>query len=530
MKLSIITINYNNSEGLERTINSIINQSFSDFEYLVIDGASNDDSVDIIKKYSDKISYWISEKDTGVYNAMNKGIRQATGEYLLFINSGDVLYTEDVFTKVFDAKPKQDLVYGDLHRIFPNGHKDIVRMPNHVSVLHMLRATLTHPTTFIKRELFNKYGLYREDLKITSDWAFFLKLFAFTDVTQKHLPIVIASFEMNGLSSNNADTVSDERFKVIQDSFSNELNHICYSQELYSNFYNKRIFKLLRGAKQFLIDTRIILKKIIEFRFSKKFFINYINEERISSLVWFTNSLVRKQKRNPLIIPIIIINYNRLKDLKEIVKFYKDRKHQNIVIVDNASTYPPLLEYYDQIENEVTIKRMDTNYGHLVFWKNKDLYKEYSSGYYVITDSDIIPNKQLPENYLVQMIEWLDQYKKATKVGWALEIDDIPDSFQYKEQVLSWESQYWKNSIDTDIYMADTDTTFALYYPGYSYNKKNFLKAIRIGGYFTARHQGWYIDNQNLTDEDKYYYKTSNSSNTWKLDDNGDFIGESSYL
>jgi glycosyltransferase involved in cell wall biosynthesis len=100
IKLSIITINYNNRDGLEKTIRSVIDQRFTDFEFIVIDGGSTDGSVDNIRKYENKINYWCSEKDAGIYNAQNKGIKKAKGEYCLFLNSGDFLYNEDVLNKI----------------------------------------------------------------------------------------------------------------------------------------------------------------------------------------------------------------------------------------------------------------------------------------------------------------------------------------------------------------------------------------------------------------------------------------------
>lgn len=99
MKFSIITINYNNCEGLEKTIQSVIEQSYKGYEYIVIDGGSTDGSIDIIKKYEPSITFWVSEKDSGIYNAMNKGIRHSTGEYLNFMNSGDTFYEPEVLKK-----------------------------------------------------------------------------------------------------------------------------------------------------------------------------------------------------------------------------------------------------------------------------------------------------------------------------------------------------------------------------------------------------------------------------------------------
>lgn len=509
MKLSIITINYNNATGLEATIRSVISQSYKSFEYIVIDGGSTDGSKEIIGKHADKIGYWISEPDKGVYNAMNKGILKARGEYLLFINSGDTLYENEVLEKVFINNPHQDLVYGDLYRIFPDGKTDIAVMPDHVDINHMFVSTLCHPVTFIKRNLFQKYGLYREDMKIVSDWAFFFKLIVFGRVSQLHLPIIITSFRMDGMSSSpeNQDIITFETQKVIKESFSYELLDIYETHSRYYNFYNKKIFQLGRRIKN--IINCIINKKDRE---------NYIYNRRKNSLIYLINKTVRRQKKNPLTIPVIIINYNRLADLKMLITFLKERNHKNIVIVDNNSSYPPLLEYYKEIEPDITIERMDRNYGHMVFWENKDLYKKYSSGYHIITDSDIIPNEALPVDYVKQLIDILDKNKDITKVGFALKIDDIPDYYQHKSKVLEWERRHWENSVGENLYRNELDTTFALYPPRYQYDLNNFYFAIRVAGDFTARHNGWYINNQNLTEEEAFYFQTASDSNSWKID------------
>ncbi|MDR3058175.1 MAG: glycosyltransferase [Prevotella sp.] len=509
MKLSIITINYNNSSGLRDTIQSIISQSYADFEYLVIDGNSTDGSKEIIEEYSDKINYWVSEPDSGIYNAMNKGIKKATGDYLLFINSGDTLYDNEVLAKVFINNPDQDLVYGDLYRIFPDGKTDIAAMPDHVDINHMFVATLCHPVTFIKRNLFQEYGLYREDLKIVSDWAFFFKLIVFGRVSQLHLPIVITAFKMDGISSTseNQKIIVAETQKVIKESFSYELLDIYEKHSKYYNFYNKKIFKIGRKIRN--VINCIIHKEDRE---------NYIYNHRINALISLINKTVRNQKKDPLTIPVIIINYNRLSDLKTLINFLLERKHKNIVIVDNASTYPPLLEYYNEMEKIVTIERMEDNYGHLVFWKNENLYNKYAKGYHIITDADIIPNKNLPKDYIKQLIDILDKNRDVTKVGFALKIDDIPDYFQQKLKVLDWEKKHWENPMGNDLYRNELDTTFAIYPPHYTYDLLNFYFAIRVAGDFIAQHNGWYIDNQNLTEEEEYYFKTASDSNSWKID------------
>lgn len=519
MKLSIITINYNNAQWLENTIRSIVSQGYTGFEYIVIDGASTDNSVEIIKKYADKIDYWLSEPDSGVYNAMNKGIEQAKGEYLLFINSGDTLYNNSVLSDVFSKKINSDLIYGDLHRVFPDGHDDIVPMPENINIQYMLGNTLAHPVTFIKRKLFEKYGLYREDLKIVSDWAFFLKIIAFGRITKTHIPLTIATFQMDGMSNNpdNETRLVKETDIVLKDYFSLDLLNTCTSYDKYYNFYHKKSITFLRKAAYFSKNM-----------FFPSFWKNIVYQKRIKPIIKLSNKTVRQQKKDPLTIPIIIINYNRLADLEKLVFYLLELNHKNIVIVDNNSTYPPLLEYYERIKNKVTIKRMDKNYGHLVFWLNKDLYNEYSKGYHIVTDSDILPNINLPDDYIRQMMVVLDKHNEVTKVGFALRIDDLPEYYSQKKKVIDWESQFWANKISENIYKANLDTTFAIYPPRYTYLYDNFYNALRMGGNFTARHAGWYIDSENLTDEEKYYFKSSGDSNTWKLDENGNFTGNSS--
>lgn len=213
-KVSIITINLNNKEGLEKTIRSVIEQTYTDFEYIVIDGGSTDGSVDIIRQ--NKITRWISEKDTGIYNAMNKGIGLSKGEYCLFLNSGDYLYSEDTLSEVIKMNPVEDIVYGNMFIKSSHGEMRYGEMPDTITLEQMIKDTLWHPVSFIKRHLFDKYGYYREDLKIASDYDFFFKNIIINKVSTRHIPIPIAVFDLNGISSLsiNTDLIKSERRKV----------------------------------------------------------------------------------------------------------------------------------------------------------------------------------------------------------------------------------------------------------------------------------------------------------------------------
>ena len=256
-----------------------------------------------------------------------------------------------------------------------------------------------------------------------------------------------------------------------------------------------------------------------------------------SALYQFTilfNSSVIKQRKNPDSIPVIIINFNQLDNLKKLVDFLLERKVENIVIIDNKSDYPPLLAYYKTIQPKVKVGLMNDSCGHMVFFENQDLQKKYGQGYYFITDADILPNPDLPKDFIKTMIKKMDKYnKKIVKVGFALDIDSIPDYYPLKEKVVSWEQKFWEDRLENDVFRADVDTTFALYKPFYptkfKVKERNFYRAIRLGGNFTSKHMGWYIDPKNLTEEQKHYMKTSSTSNSWKFDKEGNLDSPSAY-
>lgn len=208
-------------------------------------------------------------------------------------------------------------------------------------------------------------------------------------------------------------------------------------------------------------------------------------------------------------IPVFIISFNRLSYVKQTITWLKKYNFTNIHIIDNNSSYPPLLEYYKTCP--ATVHYMDKNYGHKVFWdcgKFKDVIK---NSMYIVTDPDIEPNKNLPKDFIIDMYRVLGEHKNLTKVGFAIRKDDLPDT-KIAKALQQYESRYWVHPVKDkklELYCALTDTTFALYRPGkfdvYGYD---FYYAIRIAGDFTCRHLPWYKDPNHQTTEDKYYTTT----------------------
>jgi len=202
--ISIITINLNNREGLYRTIESVKAQTGAEFEFIVVDGGSTDGSVELIKN-SKVISGYISEKDSGVYNAQNKGIDLAHGEYLLFLNSGDCLYEQDTLSKIRPLLDgKTDIVYGNL-MIEENGHIIPGYMPATIDLRQMMEDTLWHPVSFISARLFKNFGKYDESYKICGDYDFFFRTIIGKKVSTRHSGIFVSVFQHNGLSSQPAN-------------------------------------------------------------------------------------------------------------------------------------------------------------------------------------------------------------------------------------------------------------------------------------------------------------------------------------
>ena len=257
MKLSIITITCNNAEGLLRTIQSVQAQTFRDFEHIIVDGGSTDDSVDIIRQYADNEAIrpegykairpenskvdnlasspnhlitsspitWISEKDRGVYDAQNKGIRLAHGEYCYFLNAGDTFCADDVLERMFSpnsliaSSPNRlpDILYGNEIIVDGNGQRvGIARGVENPSFVDLYNSCMKHQASFIRRSLFDKYGMYDADMRICSDFDWFFRVIAFHDeVSLQYKDIDIAYFENTGLSYHSPELCAKERQQIL---------------------------------------------------------------------------------------------------------------------------------------------------------------------------------------------------------------------------------------------------------------------------------------------------------------------------
>ncbi len=226
MRLSIITINRNNAAGLVKTLRSVASQTFKEFEYIIVDGASTDDSVAVIKKHESEFAHlkWISEPDTGIYNAMNKGILMASGDYVQILNSADALVADEVTEKMLAAleeKGKPSILYGNMIKCFPDGRKVVDKCfaGQEITMLGMYTGTLNHDPAYICRDLFEKYGYYDVTLKIVSDWKWYLQAIILGEERPQYVDIDVTLFDMTGISETNKELDKAERKLVLEQMF-----------------------------------------------------------------------------------------------------------------------------------------------------------------------------------------------------------------------------------------------------------------------------------------------------------------------
>ena len=275
MLLSIITINRNNATGLEKTMQSVASQSFKEYEYIVIDGASTDESVDVIKKYESQFTHlkWVSEPDKSIYNAMNKGIRMASGDYIQILNSADSLAADDVVEKMLVALEKAgnpNIFYGNMIKCFPDGRKIVDKgfAGQEITMLGMYRGTLNHDPAYIRRILFEKYGLYDEELKVVSDWKWYLQAIVLGGEKPQYVDMDVTLFDMTGISENseNKEKIRKERRTVLEQLIPSVYlrDYDRYAKDIYLmrrvhrhpwayklvRFVERGLFKMEKGKKQ----------------------------------------------------------------------------------------------------------------------------------------------------------------------------------------------------------------------------------------------------------------------------------------
>ncbi len=234
--VSIITVNKNNATGLANTIRSVINQTFKEVEFIIIDGASNDGSIDIIKQNEQNVTRWISQTDSGIYNAMNKGIALATGKYVYFLNSGDCFINDYTLQSFFEntLEDNEDFLIGNVLI-----NDKVLKIPNKLSLFYILNFGFSHQSFFIKRSVYQITGVYDENYSIVADINHFILSLVKFNMSYRYKDVLLTRIEPNGISSHDLQRNFNQREKFLLTEFPVLLKDY---QDLLS--YNKRdIFK-----------------------------------------------------------------------------------------------------------------------------------------------------------------------------------------------------------------------------------------------------------------------------------------------
>lgn len=326
--ISIITINLNNRLGLKETIESLLYQSYKNYEFIVIDGGSNDGSVDLIKEFDKHIDYWISEPDNGIFSAMNKGILKANSEYCIFMNSGDCFCHDNVLKEIFLHQLTGDIICGDaLYRKSAYHNERIVISPSSkYRASEFILSSIPHQSTLIKTDLFKKYHLYDENYQIFSDWAFVVEMIFHYGREYQKINVLISSCDTTGISSNPQHVnLMKEEFNIIL-------------KKIFPNFYED-YDELQKYRNQENNNEVLFLKKI-----EKTFFFKALNFFRRRLKRYGFYKFKSKLKRA---IYYYKLNYEDVKKKKKIKKhIYKlpnnilpQRKNDEIEIIISLTSY-----------------------------------------------------------------------------------------------------------------------------------------------------------------------------------------------
>lgn len=258
MKFSVITVSYNAGNVIEKTILSIINQTYKEMEYVVVDGGSIDGTKDVIKKYDTKISKWISEPDNGIYEAMNKGVKMSSGEYCIFMNAGDSFVNQYVLQKVSNLiNENADVIVGNEISVRNGRICNFIRPPKKVSAEFLVQSSLRHQASLIKRDLLIE-NPYDENLRLASDWKFSIEMLVLKPHFYQRINVNMCFFDTGGRTFTNLDDGRKERKEVIQ--------HLLPE---YSNYKSNITF--VHRITKFIIKWLMVLLLSIKFMFLKFF-------------------------------------------------------------------------------------------------------------------------------------------------------------------------------------------------------------------------------------------------------------------
>lgn len=272
---------------------------------------------------------------------------------------------------------------------------------------------------------------------------------------------------------------------------------------------NTTLATLTLKRKELALELKHISNEVIKVKHS-----GFNKDERDKDLLTIANRALKND--NWKATPVFIICRDRVTPLRELLSWFKKKGMTNIILIDNDSIYPELVTFLDTTDYQVI--KTGKNVGHTVVWKEGIAKTLFPNQYYIVTDPDVIPDTKTPKDAIVHFYELHKKYIDYQKVGFGLQINDLPDHYKLKEHVIAWEKQFWTNELEPNVYEASLDTTFALYKPYTDYYTLH--PSIRTGTPYTARHLPWYVDSELIDEEEAFYRMHANQDITsWNTDE-----------
>lgn len=485
-KVSVLLPVYRTREEyLRECIESILKQTFQDFELLIVDDCPEYSVEDIVLSYNDsRIKYNKNSHNLGISATRNRLLDMAVGEYLAVMDHDDIMLPKRLQRQVEFLDNNREIgVVGTWYEVFPKGKiKKKFVLNSQIEIDLMYNCSVLHPSAMIRKSvLVNNNIRYEAEFSPAEDHALFASLIGKTKFA--NIPEVLQLYRDydNNTSKTQAKKMSAAALKI-------------------HNVLTKNYPELMKRASE---EQSLKLKGITV---AKRY-------RRGGTFIdkWF-NNLLRFRLQDDIMpfdatnLPIYIICYNRLSYVKEMIEMLEKYNLRNIHIIDNASTYPPLLEYLDK--TPYSVHKMTENMGHMVFFIADEFKQVRENEYYALTDPDIIPIDECPADFMSYFYMLLQKYPQVNKVGFSLKLDDLPPQKEGTAEVVAWEQRFYKHRLNhfrPYLYLSALDTTFALYRPQKEWKNKDFYKAVRTGAPYEARHLPWYKDLDRLNDEDCFY-------------------------
>ncbi|MDM0108310.1 glycosyltransferase [Variovorax sp. J22R24] len=511
-RVSVVIPTRNSEKYLREALDSILGQTFADFEVLIVDDSSSDGTLDIIRAYADSRVKILTGPGKGLAAALNLAIREARGEFIARMDADDIADTTRVGKQVafLDEHPEVG-VCGTLFQQFMHGDAIHYHMENVRYIDMMMGCYIGHPTAMFRRELFAKHELfYDESMRFSEDYDLWSRAIRITRLA--NIPEVLLRYRRH---NDSASIVHVEKMHALDVGV--KFRMIDYLMDGLSQADAELVTEMLQGKPMDEAARIGLLARLI----------GAIKHEDLCSPIELVSlfhqlkplakeDLIRFSRDLVTALPIFVISFNHLTYLQTIIEFFEKVGFKNLHVIDNASTYPPLVEYLRVSPHK--IHYMGSNYKHMVLFDSLKFKDLVDNNYFVLTDPDVLPVDECPHNFLYVFLDILLGHPTKNKVGFSLKIDDIPDHYELKENVLKWEGRFYEKSAECNgvtIHDAPVDTTFALYRPRKEWRTNNFFSAFRTGAPFTARHLPWYRDISQLTDEEAFYRSVDKGSSNW---------------